>query len=90
MPGTDEPSPIALRAEPRGLDAANEERVALALTLMTQFSLGADVAERGATAAAIAGALQALAGSQELAPELRRLCRRLQRIWAAVAEGERH
>jgi len=83
---TDETSLIALRDAPRGLDAAGQERVALALTLMTQFSLGAELAERGATASAIASALEALEASAELTPELRRLCGRLQRIWAMTAK----
>jgi hypothetical protein len=82
MPRPDEPSPIALRPAERALEAESQERVALLLTLMTKFPLDAP-AERGATATAIAEALRALAGEPELAPELRRLCTRLQRIWLA-------
>jgi hypothetical protein len=86
MPGTNEPSLIALRPTPRGLDAASQERVALALTLMTKFSLDGVAAERAPTASAIAQALHALEGEGELTPELRRLCARLQRIWATVGQ----
>jgi len=85
MPGTkDAPSPITVRATPGGLDATSQERVALALTLMTKFSLDGVAAERAATAAAMAETLHALECDAELTPELRRLCARLQRIWAAV------
>jgi hypothetical protein len=86
MPGTNEPSRIPLRSESRGLDAAGQERVALALTLMSKFALDGVRAERAATAAAIAQALDALAADAGLTPELRRLCARLQRIWAAVEQ----
>jgi hypothetical protein len=84
MPRTDEPGPIPLRSAPPTLDGASQERVALALTLMTKFTLDGPGAERAATASAIASALQALGTGTELAPELRRLCVRLQRIWAAI------
>jgi len=84
MASTQEPGPIPLRAAERGLDAAGQERVALALTFMTQFALDATPAERAATAARIADALVALAATPELVPELQRLSQRLQRIWSAV------
>jgi hypothetical protein len=84
MPATDAPLPIALRPAARGLEAASQQSVALALTLMTQFSVDDAAAERATTAASIGSALQALAAAPELTPELRRLCLRLQRIWAAV------
>lgn len=84
MPRTDEPGPIPLRPAPRALDAAGQEHVALALTLMTKFPFDAGGAERAATAAAIAQALEALAADPGLTPELRRLCARLQRIWTAL------
>ena len=85
MPGSkDEPRPITVRPAPGGLGATSQERVALALTLMTKFSLDGEPAERAVTAAGIAETLQALACDSELTPELQRLCGRLQRIWAAV------
>ncbi|GAB3669288.1 hypothetical protein [Ramlibacter alkalitolerans] len=84
MPGTNGTSPIAVRPALRGLDAASQERVALALTLMTKFSFDGAAAERAPTAAAIAQGLHALADDGELTPELRRLCARLQHIWATA------
>jgi hypothetical protein len=84
MPRTDEPGPIALRPAARALDAASQEHVALALTLMTKFPFDEAAAERAATASAIAEALEALAAEAELAPDLRRLCTRLKGIWAAL------
>ena len=85
MPGIkDEPSPITVRPAAGGLDATSQERVALALTLMTKFSLDDVATERAATAAALAETLHALACNSELTPELQRLCGRLERIWAAV------
>jgi hypothetical protein len=84
MPGTDEPSLIPLRAAPGAPDAASQELVALALTLMTKFPLDDDPDERTASASAIAGALRDLAARPELTAELRRLCVRLREIWAAL------
>jgi len=89
MPRTDEPGPIALRPAPRALDAASQEQVALALTLMTKFPLDGASAERAETARGIADALEALAAAEELTPELRRLCVRLQGIWAAFEAQHR-
>jgi len=84
MPATDKPAPIPLRAAGRPLDSASQDSVALALTLMTQFALGPPGEDHGATASAIAGALQALAAGEELSPQLRRLCARLQGLWATI------
>jgi hypothetical protein len=84
MPRTDEPGVIPVRPASRPLDAASQEHVALALTLMTKFPLDAAPAERAATARSIAQALDDLAAIPELAPELRRLCKRLRGIWAAL------
>ena len=90
MPGTkDEPSPITVRPSLGGLDLTSQERVALALTLMTKFALDVVAAERAATAAALAETLHALDCDSELTPELRRLCGRLERIWAAVERQSR-
>ena len=88
MPRADAPSPIPLRTPSRPLPADSQERVALALTLMTKFPLDATAAERAATASAIADVLEALASGAGLTPELRRLCGRLQRLWSDLPARE--
>lgn len=84
MPAPGEPAPIPVRPAARPMEPASQDRVALALTLMTKFALDQRTDDRDATAAAIAGALEALGTGAELSPQLRRLCVRLHRIWAAV------
>ena len=67
------------------LEPRAQELVAIALTLMTRHALEHDEAERGESAGIVADALHELAGRDELVPELRRLCVRLERLWSDAA-----
>ena len=86
MRATDEPNVIPFRRAAEGPGVASQDLVAVALTHMTRFSL--DPADRAASAAAVAEALQGLSAQPELSPELRRLCGRLQALWAATQRAQ--
>lgn len=59
--------------------------MAVALTMMTRNALGDDEAERRESAGIVVDALRELQAREDLVPELRRLCRRLQRLWGVAA-----
>ena len=83
MPGDDHDPADGACAE---LDARAQELVAVALTMMTRHALGEDEAERRESAGIVADALRELEARDDLVPELRRLCGRLQRLWAVAAK----
>jgi len=83
MPGADHDRAEGACAE---LDARAQELVAVALTMMTRHALGEDEAERRESAGIVVDALRELEARDDLVPELRRLCGRLQRLWAVAAK----
>ena len=82
MRGDDHDPPYGSCAD---LDARAQELVAVALTMMTRHSLGEDEADRRESAGIVVDALRELGAREDLVPELRRLCGRLQRLWSAAA-----
>lgn len=82
MAGEDHALPSGSCAD---LDARAQELVAIALTMMTRHSLGQDEADRRESAGIVVDALRELGAREDVVPELRRLCGRLQRLWGVAA-----
>ena len=82
MPGDDYDPPSGSCAD---LDARAQELVAVALTMMTRHALGEDEGDSRESAGIVVDALRELGAREDLVPELRRLCGRLQRLWSVAA-----
>lgn len=78
--------PIEVRAAAACLDSYVQALLATTLTLMTASVHASTELERASMLHTIASNLQELAQREELEEEFRRLCGRLQQVWADRAE----